>query len=49
MIKYKLYHRENGYRCRVILQELIFLFDIKNTDIDNINIELAATNYYITE
>lgn len=49
MNKYKLYHRENGYKCRVTLQEIIFLFDIQSQDIDEINIELAATNYYITE
>lgn len=48
MTKYKLYHRESGYKCRVILAELVFLFNIESQDIDEINIELVATNYYIT-
>ena len=50
MNKYKLYSRENGYKCRVNNKELTFLFGIDETitDIDTINLELATVGYYIT-
>lgn len=50
MKKYRLYSRENGYKCRVNNKELNFLFGIDEniTDIDIINLELATVGYYIT-
>lgn len=50
MNKYKLYSKENGYKCRINNKELAFLFGIDETinNIDYINLELAASGYYIT-
>lgn len=48
MIKtYKLYHVENGYKCKVNNKELIFLFGIVSDNIQVINDQLRQYNYYI--
>ena len=50
MKKYKLFSRENGYKCHINNKELNFLFGINEniTDINMINLELAIVGYYIT-
>lgn len=45
---YKLYHLENGYKCRVIYPELVFLFGIpENMTPDEINTFIAPYGYNI--
>lgn len=44
---YKLYHVENGYKCKVNNKELIFLFNIYSDNIQVINDHLKEYNYYI--
>lgn len=49
MNKYKLYHREQGYKCLVTLQEINFLFGIQADTFETAQQELThnATGYYI--
>ena len=45
---YKLYHLENGYKCKVIYPELVFLFGIsENMTIDAINAFITQYGYNI--
>lgn len=50
MTKFKLYHRETGYKCKVNTQEILFLFGIDSDDLETINNYLInnQTGYYIT-
>lgn len=47
--KYKLYKRGEGYKCRVTLQEIIFLFGLNAETINEASdaIKEGATGYYI--
>lgn len=49
-IKYKLYNREQGYKCLVTLQEVNFLFGYQVETIEEAAELLThnATGYYIT-
>lgn len=46
---YKLYHVENGYKCKVNLKELVFLFGVNAAAPDPaaINQYLKIYNYYV--
>jgi len=50
MNTYKLYHTAAGYRCKVNMQELTFLFNIPPAaDIETINELLKPFNYYVID
>lgn len=50
MITYKLYHTAAGYKCKVNIDELIFLFNIPaGADFKTINELLKPHNYYIID
>lgn len=51
IITFKLYHRENGYKCIVNNDELLFLFGITEKDAKTINslLQQNGENYYIQE
>lgn len=46
---YKLYHRERGYKCKVTLKEINFLFGIQAQTIEEAagKIMHEMTDYYI--
>lgn len=44
---YKLYHIENGYKCKVNTKEIKFLFGIDSGNIQVINDHIKNYNYYI--
>lgn len=49
IITFKLYHRENGYKCRVNTEEIKFFYGIDSENIEDINIQLTILNepYYL--
>ena len=51
IITFKLYHRENGYKCRINTEEINFFYGIDSENIEDINMQLTILNepYYLEE
>ena len=50
MKKYKLYHSEAGYKCKVNYNELKFLFNVADDlSVAALNDFIKSTGYYIME
>ena len=51
IITFKLYHRENGYKCQINTEEIKFFYGIDSENIEDINMQLTILNepYYLEE